>query len=475
MMKQANKLFTVAVLLLMSISITLAQNPAKQSKHPAQPQATSNPVTGSGTTGRLTKWTSPATLGDSVVFEDKFGKIGIGTITPTSPLTIQGMVETTLGGYKFPDGTVQTTAALSSVFHDATLKGNGTSAQPLGIAVPLTLKGTGQSTLGPVGVLNVFNTGAANTSAGIYSSGLDEDGGSRFAGTGVIAVGGSGSDEAFGGTGVRAGGGKSEGGIGGDGVSAIGGTGNSGGAGVSAIGGRADLSFGGIGVVGQGGTGTGTGFSGGDGVAGFSGVGLNGATYGKAGLFGGDVEIFKVNNTGGNLKVAGNLNVSGTKNFKIDHPLDPENKYLVHAAIESSEVLNVYSGNVTTDANGDAVVQLPDWFEAINRDFRYQLTVIGSFNQAIVAGKIKNNAFAIKTNGPGVEVSWQVTGVRNDAVMKAYPFKVEEAKAEPERGYYLSPDAYNLSEEKGIEYVRNPELMRRVKEAREKAQKEKLQ
>src|SRR5205085_12400073 len=101
----------------------------------------------------------------------------------------------------------------------------------------------------------------------------------------------------------------------------------------------------------------------------------------------------------------GSLSVSGTKNFKIDHPLDPENKYLYHAAIESSEVLNIYSGNVTTDENGDATVFLPEWFEALNRDFRYQLTVIGSFNQAMVASKIKDNTFTIKTNGAKVEVS----------------------------------------------------------------------
>ena len=107
--------------------------------------------------------------------------------------------------------------------------------------------------------------------------------------------------------------------------------------------------------------------------------------------------------------VPGGLNVQGTKNFRIDHPLDPENKYLYHAAIESSEVLNIYSGNVTTDKKGYAVVTLPEWFEAINRDFRYQLTVIGAFAQAIVANEVRGNRFAIKTNIPNTKVSWQVT------------------------------------------------------------------
>ena len=212
--------------------------------------------------------------------------------------------------------------------------------------------------------------------------------GTRVGGIGVVANGGSGVDEAFGGDGLRASGGPSDGGFGGTGVTGLGGRGTIGGIGVRAFGGTADSNFGGDGLSAQGGKGTGTGFSGGNGIVSIRGVGINGATDGKAGVFGGNVDINKMDNTGGDLKVAGNLNVMGTKNFKIDHPLDPENKYLYHAAIESSEVLNLYSGNVTTNSNGDALVQLPDWFEALNKDFRYQLTVIGSFAQAIVADKI---------------------------------------------------------------------------------------
>src|SRR4029450_7855978 len=97
------------------------------------------------------------------------------------------------------------------------------------------------------------------------------------------------------------------------------------------------------------------------------------------------------------------------------------------------------------------VVVLPNWFEALNRDFRYQLTVIGSFAQAIIAQKIKGNRFSIKTNEPNVEVSWQVTGVRSDPTMRKYTLEIEEAKAERERGYYLNPDAYGKPEERGIE------------------------
>jgi hypothetical protein len=132
----------------------------------------------------------------------------------------------------------------------------------------------------------------------------------------------------------------------------------------------------------------------------------------------------------GNLSVSGSLSVGGTKNFKIDHPLDPDHKFLYHASVESSEMMNIYAGNVTTDAHGDAVVELPAWFQALNRDFRYQLTVIGQFAQAIVAQEIENNRFTIKTDKAEVKVSWQVTGVRHDAYAEAHPLQVEVNKPE---------------------------------------------
>jgi len=166
----------------------------------------------------------------------------------------------------------------------------------------------------------------------------------------------------------------------------------------------------------------------------------------------------------GNVDVVGNLSATGTKSFVIDHPLDPENKTLYHAAVESDEVLNVYSGNVRTDEDGWATVELPEWFEAINTDFRYQLTVVGRFAQAVVWEEIHDGRFVIRTNMGQVKVSWQVTARRNDPWMRQHPFEAEREKPERERGYYLTPHAFGQPEERGVEWARHPEAMRALKE-----------
>jgi hypothetical protein len=144
------------------------------------------------------------------------------------------------------------------------------------------------------------------------------------------------------------------------------------------------------------------------------------------------------------VAVEGNFLVVGTKNFRIDHPLDPANKYLYHAAIESSEVLNLYSGNALLNESGEARIELPAWFEALNTDFRYQLTAIGAPGSNLyVAEEINNNGFRIAGGAPGMKVSWQVTCQRNDAHMKAHPFAAERDKPADERGHYKT---YQLSE-----------------------------
>jgi hypothetical protein len=159
------------------------------------------------------------------------------------------------------------------------------------------------------------------------------------------------------------------------------------------------------------------------------------------------------------VQVTGNLSKGGGS-FKIDHPLDPADKYLYHSFVESPDMMNIYNGNVTTDADGEAVIQLPDWFEALNKDFRYQLTPIGQFAQAIVLKEIASNQFTIKTDKPNVKVSWQVTGIRQDAYANAYRIPVEEVKPASERGTYLHPELYGQPESQGINTVLGQQAVR---------------
>lgn len=175
------------------------------------------------------------------------------------------------------------------------------------------------------------------------------------------------------------------------------------------------------------------------GVYGFA----SGATTNYAGYF------------SGNMQVTGSIS-KGSGTFKIDHPLDPENKYLYHSFVESPDMMNIYNGNITTDASGYATVRLPDYFDALNKDFRYQLTVIGTFAQAIISQEVSDNQFVIQTNQPGVKVSWQVTGIRHDKYADAHRV-VAEVEKEPEfRGYYLHAAEWGQPENKSIDYLTRP-------------------
>jgi hypothetical protein len=157
----------------------------------------------------------------------------------------------------------------------------------------------------------------------------------------------------------------------------------------------------------------------------------------------------------GNLYVSGSLS-KGSGSFKIDHPLDPANKYLYHSFVESPDMMNVYNGNITTDGSGLATVALPNWFEALNRDFRYQLTVIGQFAQAIVASEVSHNQFTVRTDKPNVKVSWQVTGIRQDAYANAHRIPVEEDKAPEDHGHYLHPELFGAGPEQGVGHATPP-------------------
>jgi len=147
----------------------------------------------------------------------------------------------------------------------------------------------------------------------------------------------------------------------------------------------------------------------------------------------------------GNVNMAGNLTVGGsvTKgggSFRIDHPLDPENKYLYHSFVESPDMKNIYDGVTVLDENGEATVTLPDWFEALNQDFRYQLTCIGGYAPVYVAGEVSDRRFRIGGGRAGLKVSWMLTGIRHDSYANEHRIPVEVTKPENERVTATAPE-----------------------------------
>ncbi len=260
---------------------------------------------------------------------------------------------------------------------------------------------------------NAANGSNQNGGAGVEALGANSDpnSSSTFGGDGIDSAGGGGSDG------------------GGEGISANGGSGSTNdGAGASLFGG--------------------TGSANGDGLFSVAGSGL-------AGSFLGDVNV------------EGNI-TTGVATVKIDHPLDPANKYLAHSAVESSDMMNIYNGVAVLDASGEVVVQMPEWFGSLNRDFRYQLTCIGGFAPVFIAEELANNQFKIGGGRDGMKISWQITGVRQDAWANAHRVPVEEMKSARERGFYLSPELFGAPAEKSIAWARNPRMMRRAKELRQK-------
>jgi hypothetical protein len=146
----------------------------------------------------------------------------------------------------------------------------------------------------------------------------------------------------------------------------------------------------------------------------------------------------------GNVNVLGTLTKSGGS-FRIDHPLDPENKYLYHSFVESPDMKNIYDGVVILGANGEAVVELPEWFESLNKDFRYQLTAIGAAAPNLhVAEEVHSNRLKIAGGNPGMKVSWSVTGIRQDTWANEHRIPVEEAK--PAKSARPLPAAGNRAE-----------------------------
>jgi hypothetical protein len=206
---------------------------------------------------------------------------------------------------------------------------------------------------------------------------------------------------------------------------------------------------GGFGVIGQAGIsgGIGTGVRGENVNAANTGFGVEGTTNGAgAGIHGTETSsnpaalaaLFD-----GNVRINGNLTVTGTKSgFRIDDPRDPVHRTLTHTPVESDALSVVYTGNVRTGRDGHATVRLPAYAAAVAGAWRYQLTPIGRFGQAIVEREVRGGRFVIRTEYGGTKVSWSVTGLRRDAFARKHPFRAVQAKAGIERGRYLHPDLY---------------------------------
>jgi hypothetical protein len=209
----------------------------------------------------------------------------------------------------------------------------------------------------------------------------------------------------------------------------------------------------GIGVSGQGGFGTGVH---GQGSLGVVGSGQHFGLYGIAEI----PDAFGLYSAGkahvqGDLEVTGTISKAGGT-FRIDHPLDPADRYLVHSFVESSEMLTVYSGTTDLDANGHATVTMPRWFEALNGDVRYQLTAVGAPAPSLhVQQPLSDGRFVIAGGPAGLKVSWLLTATRLDPWALAHPMEVQQRKPADERGLYLHPDLYGKPAKQSIHAKRH--------------------
>jgi len=466
------------------------------------------PVTGQGTANYVPLWTgsgTSTTIGNSAVYQTSGGSVGIGTTTPGAKLEVDQGSGSAIVGF-----TTDTNAAGVSgkatrfstsavgVSGSALITGIvGTATDTRGflnhygvVGISNGLKGSGvfgkAPTTGVYGTatgadgIGVYGSATGSTGQGIWGESFATNFGTNAGADGVHGVshsingsGVAGANTAEGGTGLYAagGGGSSSNVTGGPGAVAYGGVeiGGTGGDGVDAHAGDGGLK-GGAGVIAFGGAGTGQNATGGNGIEATGGSARSGETpqggigvvaHAGVGSFRGVAGDFY-----GDVNIVGNLSKSGGS-FKIDHPLDPANQYLYHSFVESPDMMNIYNGNVILDGKGEATIELPEWFETLNRDFRYQLTPLGNPGPNLhIAQKVQNNSFKIGGGSPGLEVSWQVTGIRHDPWADAHRIPVQEVKPERERGFYLHPELYGAPAEKGIDWARHPQMMKRIQEQR---------
>jgi len=134
----------------------------------------------------------------------------------------------------------------------------------------------------------------------------------------------------------------------------------------------------------------------------------------------------------GSISILGTLS-KGSGTFVIDHPLDPKNKLLYHSFVESPDVKNIYDGIATLDENGEAVIVLPEYFDALNKEFKYQFFPLDKADPNLYLKKgadLTKNSFMLSGGTSGNKVSWQITGNRRDPYIEVYPIKVEVEKTD---------------------------------------------
>ena len=406
------------------------------------------------------------------------GNVGIGIINAASRLSVAGMIQSMSAGFKFPDGSVQTTAALN-IPGPIGPQGPAGPLGPMGAQGPVGNTGPlgSQGATGPAGaspfLLNgtdaYYNAGKVGIGISAPLQALDVNGRLMVRGgiiqngtTPLINTGDLGLYSQISGNWIRfvTTGAPfnwfTDGGTGTNAVMVLSDSGNLG-IGITnpterlSVAGHANIA-GRLSVAGD------------AVITGRFGVNMlySNVTAIIRGAAASDFPIIVERSNGtnafgiassGNATFFGSLSKAGGS-FQIDHPLDPENKFLYHSFVESPDMMNVYNGNITTDSSGYATITMPDYFEALNRDFRYQLTVIDSDTFALVrvSEKMRDGHFTIATNVPNIEVSWQVTGIRHDAWANKNRIPNAVDKVGVEKGKYLHPEAFGQPIEKSIRY-----------------------
>ena len=159
--------------------------------------------------------------------------------------------------------------------------------------------------------------------------------------------------------------------------------------------------------------------------------------------------------TAGPTQINGNLNVTGTLtkgygSFVIDHPLDPENKLLRHNFVESPENLLIYRGKVRLDDNGEAMVEMPDYFKALSAEENTTVSLTAIGKPFLTGYEWHSDLSRLMVYGErNREVAWVVYADRDDPVIHMLSRPVEEEKGPGkvcDRGELLYPKAYGYPE-----------------------------